>query len=75
MNHRRNWLLLAALAVAVLAMAAPLLWTVLLSLKPNSELLRSTQTALSPPYTLRNYLDILGHSAVFRWLVVLRPWL
>ena len=69
MSRRRNVWLLAALAVAAFAMAAPLLWTVLLSLKPNSELLRSTQTALSPPYTLQNYLDILGHSAVFRWLL------
>ena len=69
MSRWRNWGLYAALAVAVLAMAAPLLWTVLLSLKPNSELLRSTQTALSLPYTLQNYLDILGHSAVFRWLL------
>jgi multiple sugar transport system permease protein len=69
MSQRRNWVLSAALAVAVLAMAAPLAWTVLLSLKPNSELLRGTQTALSPPYTLRNYLDILGHSAVFHWLL------
>ena len=51
------------------AMAAPLLWTLLLSLKPNDELLRSTQTAFSAPYTLRNYLDILGHSAVFGWLL------
>ena len=69
MKRSRNWGLLAALTVAVLAMAAPLLWTVLLSVKPNSELLRGTQTALSPPYTLQNYRDILGHSAVFRWLL------
>jgi len=55
--------------VTALAMAAPLLWTLLLSLKPNDELLRSTQTAFSAPYTLRNYLDILGHSAVFGWLL------
>jgi multiple sugar transport system permease protein len=50
-------------------MAAPLLWTLLLSLKPNDELLRSTQTAFSPPYTVQNYADILGHSAVFGWLL------
>jgi multiple sugar transport system permease protein len=58
-----------ALAVASLGMAAPLLWTLLLSLKPNDELLRGTQTALRPPYTLQNYADILGHSAVFGWLL------
>ncbi len=50
-------------------MAAPLLWTLLLSLKSNGELLRSTQSAFSPPYTLQNYTDILGHSAVFRWVL------
>ena len=65
----RNWALLALLAVASLAMAAPMLWTLLLSLKPNGELLRSTQSAFSPPYTLQNYADILGHSAVFVWLL------
>ena len=58
-----------ALAAAALVMAAPLLWTLLLSLKPNDELLRSTATAFHPPYTLQNYADILGHSAVFGWLI------
>ena len=66
---RRHWVLDAALAAASLAMAAPLLWTLLLSLKPNDELLRGTQAAFSPPYTLQNYVDILGHSAVFGWLL------
>jgi len=58
-----------ALAIAALVMVAPLLWTLLLSLKPNGELLRGTATAFHPPYTLQNYADILGHSAVFGWLV------
>ena len=58
-----------ALGIAALVMAAPLLWTLLLSLKPNGELLRSTATAFHPPYTLQNYADILGHSAVFGWLL------
>ena len=66
---RRNWVALGALALPSVAMAAPLLWTLLLSLKPNDELLRSTQTAFSAPYTLQNYADILGHSAVFGWLL------
>jgi multiple sugar transport system permease protein len=66
---RRRWGLSAALAAASLAMAAPLLWTLLLSLKPNEELLRGTQAAFSQPYTLQNYGDILGHSAVFGWLL------
>jgi multiple sugar transport system permease protein len=64
-----NALSVVALTLAALVMAAPLLWTLLLSLKPNGELLRSTATAFHPPYTLQNYTDILGHSAVFGWLV------
>ena len=59
----------AALALTALVMAAPLLWTLLLSLKPNAELLRGTSTAFAPPYTLQNYADIFGHSAVFGWLL------
>jgi multiple sugar transport system permease protein len=68
-GSKRNWPVGTLLAASSLAMAAPLLWTLLLSLKPNDELLRGTQAAFSPPYTLRNYTDILGHSAVFGWLL------
>lgn len=64
-----RWFLFVALAAAALVMAAPLLWTLLLSLKPNEQLLLGTYTAFAPPYTLRNYADIVGHSAVFRWLL------
>jgi multiple sugar transport system permease protein len=60
---------LAALTTLATLMAAPLLWTLLLSFKPNSELMRGTQTAFSPPYTLQNYGDLFGHSAVFGWLL------
>ncbi|HEY2070138.1 MAG TPA: carbohydrate ABC transporter permease [Rhizomicrobium sp.] len=63
--------LLAAtlLGVAALIMAAPLAWTLLLSFKPNAELMRGTETAFAPPYTLANYADTLGHPAVFGWLL------
>ena len=64
-----HWFVRLALIVTSLTMAAPLLWTVLLSVKPNTDLMRGTQTAFSPPYTLQNYADILGHSAVFGWLL------
>ncbi len=64
-----RWMVGITLTISALAMAAPLLWTLVLSFKPNDELLRGTQTAFSPPYTLRNYADILGHSAVFGWLL------
>ena len=64
-----NWLAILALALAALVMAAPVLWTLVLSFKPDAELMRGTQTAFAPPYTLQNYSDILGHSAVFGWLL------
>jgi multiple sugar transport system permease protein len=66
--HER-WPLRVALGVMAVVMAAPLAWTLVLSLKSNEALLRSTQTAFVPPYTLQNYADILGHSAVFGWLI------
>jgi multiple sugar transport system permease protein len=71
LSHRSagNWLAILALALAALVMAAPILWTLVLSFKPNAELMRGTQTAFAPPYTLQNYSDILGHSAVFGWLL------
>ena len=65
----RRWPPALLLSLAALAMVAPMLWTVLLSLKPNGELLKGTQSAFAPPYTLQNYADILGHSAVFGWLL------
>src|SRR6516225_2781809 len=64
-----GWLGVLGLAVMTLIMAAPLLWTLGLSFKPNEELLRGTQTVFHAPYTLRNYADILGHSAIFHWLL------
>ncbi|HEV2746445.1 MAG TPA: carbohydrate ABC transporter permease [Allosphingosinicella sp.] len=49
-------------------MLVPLLWTVLLSLKSNAELMRDSGTAFSAPYTLENYVSILQGNQVFRWL-------
>jgi multiple sugar transport system permease protein len=57
------------LVLAAAVMLAPLLWTVLLSLKANAELMRDSGTALSAPYTLENYVAILKGSSVFRWLL------
>jgi multiple sugar transport system permease protein len=45
------------------------LWTLLLSLKSNSELMRDSAAALSAPYTLDNYRDILAGSDVPLWLL------
>ena len=55
--------------LGALLMLAPLVWTVLLSLKANAELMRDSGTAFSAPYTLENYASILQGNQVFRWLI------
>ena len=61
-----GWLgLLAGAAI----MLAPLVWTLLLSLKNNGELVGHSETALHGPYTLQNYAAIFGNSLTLRWLL------
>jgi len=60
---------LFAVLLGAAIMVAPLLWTLMLSLKSNSALLGDSGAAFSPPYTLENYQAILGGSMVFRWLL------
>jgi multiple sugar transport system permease protein len=50
-------------------MVAPLIWTLLLSLKSNAELMRDSAAAFSGPYTLENYRAILVGSQVSHWLL------
>jgi multiple sugar transport system permease protein len=50
-------------------MLAPLIWTLLLSLKGNAELIGNSGAALSPPYTFENYAAIFGNSSTMRWLL------
>ncbi|GGZ38518.1 carbohydrate ABC transporter permease [Asticcacaulis endophyticus] len=74
MSHSRNqkWRevgVLISLIVLGLIMVSPLIWTVMLSLKSNGELLRSTANAFNPPYTGENYAAIMANSGVFRWLL------
>jgi multiple sugar transport system permease protein len=61
---------LLLLAVVLLAMAwiAPIVWVVGLSFKPNEVLMRSTSGIILPPFTLKNYADILAASSVFGWM-------
>jgi multiple sugar transport system permease protein len=59
----------AALGFAALIMVAPLLWTLLLSLKHNADLVGHSGAALHPPYTLENYGAIFGNSLTLRWLL------
>jgi len=68
---RTRWspLTLVGISLAAAVMLAPLVWTLLLSLKDNSELVGNSGAALSPPYTLGNYFSILQGNQVFRWLL------
>jgi multiple sugar transport system permease protein len=58
-----------ALTIGALIMVAPLLWTLLLSLKSNGELVGNSGAALHGPYTLENYVSIFGNSSTMRWLL------
>ena len=57
------------LLLAAAVMLAPLVWTLLLSLKENEALVGNSGAAFAPPYTLENYLSILQGNQVFRWLL------
>ena len=57
------------LAAGAALMLAPLIWTLLLSLKDNAELVGHSEAALHGPYTLANYAAILGNSLTLRWLL------
>ena len=67
-RNRLSPLAFTAVLIGAAIMIAPLVWTVLLSLKSNAELMRDSGTALSFPYTLENYFSILRGNMVFRWL-------
>ena len=66
---RLSPLALAGVTLGAAIMLAPLLWTVLLSLKSNAELLGNTSNAFHGPYTFENYRSILVGSSVLHWLV------
>lgn len=58
-----------ALVIGAAIMLAPLVWTLLLSFKDNSELMRDSAAAFSAPYTFDNYRAIFAGSQVPRWLL------
>jgi multiple sugar transport system permease protein len=59
----------AGLVAGAAIMLAPLVWTVLLSLKDNAALVGDSGAALHGPYTLQNYAAIFGTSQTMRWLL------
>ncbi len=68
-RNRLSWPKLIGLTLAALVMLAPLIWTLLLSLKANQDLVGNSGAAFNGPYTLENYVAILNGNQVFRWLV------
>jgi multiple sugar transport system permease protein len=61
-------LLLAAVVGLAIVWLAPIVWVIGLSFKPNDVLMRSTGGIVLPPFTLKNYVDILAASSVFAWM-------
>jgi multiple sugar transport system permease protein len=59
----------AGLLLGAAIMLAPLVWTLLLSLKSNAALVGDSGAALAPPYTLENYVAIFGNQSTMRWLL------
>ena len=64
-----NRLILAAIIALAIVWVAPLVWVFALSFKPNEFLSVRTDVLFSPPFTLKNYRDIIGSSDVFAWIV------
>ena len=62
-------IILAAVTLFALLWITPLVWVFMLSFKPNAFLMVHTDVLFSPPFTLKNYADIFGTSAVFGWIV------
>lgn len=61
---------LTLLAVVLLAAIwmLPLVWVFAASFKPNNVLMVRTDGLLSPPFTPRNYQNLIGTSSLLRWL-------
>jgi multiple sugar transport system permease protein len=68
-RNRLSPLALTGVVIGAAIMVAPLVWTILLSLKANSALVGNSGAALSPPYTLENYAAIFGNYLTMRWLL------
>lgn len=68
-RHRLSWPARIGLLAGAVIMAAPLVWTLLLSFAGNEALMRDSGAAFTGPWTLENYRAILAGSSVPRWLV------
>lgn len=61
--------LLALVILLSIIMIAPVLWVIGLSLKENAELMANPNSVFHAPYTLKNYINTIGTSSVFRWVL------
>jgi multiple sugar transport system permease protein len=68
-RNRLSPLALTGVVIGAAIMVAPLVWTILLSLKANAALVGNSGAALSPPYTIENYAAIFGNYLTMRWLL------
>jgi multiple sugar transport system permease protein len=68
-RNRLSPLAMTLVVIGAAIMVAPLVWTILLSLKANAALVGNSGAALSPPYTLENYAAIFGNYLTMRWLL------
>jgi multiple sugar transport system permease protein len=66
---RLSPLVIVLLLLGAAVMLTPLLWTLLLSLKNNADLMGDSGAAFSGPYTLENYRAIFASSLTTRWLL------
>lgn len=62
-------ILLGIVILLAIVMAAPVLYVIALSLKDNKELMVDPHTVFHMPYTIKNYIDTVGTSSVFRWVM------
>lgn len=62
-------ILLGLVILLAVIMAAPVLYVIALSLKDNKELMVDPHTVFHMPYTIKNYIDTIGTSSVFRWVM------
>ena len=68
-RNRLSPVAFVAVLIGAAIMVAPLIWTILLSLKANAELVGNSAAALSAPYTFENYQAIFGNALTTRWLI------
>ncbi|WP_438752441.1 carbohydrate ABC transporter permease [Pararhizobium sp. O133] len=61
--------LLGLVILLAIIMVAPVFFVVALSLKNNQELMVDPNSVFRLPYTLVNYINTVGTSSVFRWVL------